>query len=154
MVLREALFSRYRDDPIIRRGWPMGGLSGWDQIRKKKNGAKKYQKMPTIYFRAFGPKIRGVQKLPQKVVFWLKKCENFRIRHPVCFFSKSFHPTNATEKELCAKRHFFNRNSTWKKKYIAKKSQNFRNFSVDKQWKYPGRGVWRSRAGGSPKNTR
>ena len=41
--------------------------------------------------RASGPKIQpgeGVQKLKQ-VVFWHKKCEKFRTRHPI-FFIKNF----------------------------------------------------------------
>ena len=55
--------------------------------------------------RASGPKIRGVQKSKKKVVFWHKKCEKFRIRHP-----KNFQPANAAEKSLCTKRHFSNGN--------------------------------------------
>ena len=68
----------------------------------------KLKKGPKIFFRAFGPNIRGVQKLPKKVVFWLKKCEKFRIRHPKIFISKTFYRTNAVENALCTKQHFFN----------------------------------------------
>ena len=66
--------------------------------------------------RAFGPKIRGVPKSKKKVVFWHKKCEKFRIRHPIYFFSKNFQPTHAAEKALCTKRHFSHRNHSFMKK--------------------------------------
>ena len=60
-----------------------------------------------FFFRAFSPKKSGVHKLHQKVVFWLKKCEKFRIQHPIFFFSKKFHPTNAAEKAVFTKKQFF-----------------------------------------------
>ena len=65
------------------------------------------EKRVQFFFWAFGPKIRGVQKLPKKVVFWLKKCEKIRIRHPL-FFSQIFYRTNAVENALCTKKIFFN----------------------------------------------
>ena len=43
-----------------------------------------------FFFRAFSPKIRGDQKLPKKVVFLLKKCKFFWIRHPIFFSQKNF----------------------------------------------------------------
>ena len=54
------------------------------------------------------------------VVFWLKKCEKFRIRHPIFCISKNFDRTNAVENALCTKQHFFQ----WKNgKFILKKSK-------------------------------
>ena len=41
--------------------------------------AKIFSKPPDFFFRA----------MEKKVVFWLKKCEKFRIRHPI-FFLKNF----------------------------------------------------------------
>ena len=70
--------------------------------------AGKRKKGPNFFFGPSARKSGGSKKLPQKVVFWLKKCENFRIWHPKNFISKIFHRTNAVENALCTKKYFFN----------------------------------------------
>ena len=82
--------------------------------------------MPKTKNRAFGPKIRVVQKSEKGLFCGMKKCEKFRIRNPNKILSKNFHPTNAAEKALCTKRHFFTRNRAKKSR---KKSQKFQNFA-------------------------
>ena len=59
--------------------------------------------------RAYGPKIRGVQKSKKRSFFGI---QNVKISNPASknFFSKNFQPTNAAEKALCTKRHFSNEN--------------------------------------------
>ena len=46
------------------------------------------------------PKNKGGPKVEKKVVFWHKKCEKFRIRHPHFFSQKIFNPP------MRPKRHF------------------------------------------------
>ena len=58
-----------------------------------------------ILFSGLRPEKKWGPKLRQKVVFWLKKCEKFRIQHPFFCRKKNYH-TNETEKTLCTERHF------------------------------------------------
>ena len=98
-----------------------GGIHHCTIFSKKKRSPKFFFVVQNI-FSDFGPKKSGVQKLHQKVVFWLKKCEKNRIRYP------NFHRTNAVENALCTKKHFFQ----WKNgKFIFKKIEKFPNF-----WKF------------------
>ena len=57
-------------------------------------------------FRAFGPKILGVQKLPKKLVFWLKKCENFQIRQPIFSLQYFFIPPMRSKMHFALKSAF------------------------------------------------
>ena len=63
------------------------------KCRKKKSGLR--------------PANQGGPKIEKKVVFWHKKREKFRIRHPNFFFSKNFQLTNAAEKALGTKKTLF-----------------------------------------------
>ena len=85
------------------------------------SGAKNLVKCP-IFFSG-GPKIRGVQKSKKKVVFWHKKCEKVRTRHPIFFSQKFFNPP------MRPKRHFaLKDNGNHSKQKNRKNSQNFQNF--------------------------
>ena len=89
------------------------GSSKWGGKPENFFRCKSFSEMPKN--RASGPKIRGVQKLEKRVVFWHKKYHKFRIRHPIIFFSNFFQPINAAEKALCTKIHFSNGNHSIKK---------------------------------------
>ena len=65
--------------------------------------------------------------MPQKVVFWLKKCEKIRIRHPF-FFLKNLSSHQCGRKCLCTEKHFFNG-----KMETALKNNNKKNTSKNSQ---------------------
>ena len=67
--------------------------------------------------------------MSKKVVFWLKKCEKFRVQQPKKFFSKIFLPTKAREKTIYTKKHLF-KESKPKDKFskILKNSQNLLSY--------------------------
>ena len=81
------------------------------------------EKGPKKIFRAFGPKTTRVQKLGKNVVFWLKKCENFRIRHPIIFFLKKFSSHQCGRKSTFHQKAVFSKgNSVLKKNKKTPKS--------------------------------
>ena len=77
---------------------------------------KKFSEMP-IFFSGPRPENKGGPKIEKKVVFWHKKCEKFRTRHPFFFSQKFFNPP------MRPKRHFSNGNHSKNKN--PQKSQNF-----------------------------
>ena len=96
-VLPIRVASLFKKEGIFR--WT---VLGGGTLPEKIFRCKKFSEMPKKN-RASGPKIRGVQKSKKRVVFWHKKCENFRTRHPIFFSQKKFNPPRRPKRHFALK---------------------------------------------------
>ena len=117
-ALREQ--SHFKNERIYR-SIEMGGGPNLKILRCKKNS-----EMPNFFFRASGPKIRGVQKSKKRSFFGIKNVKNFESGIHIFFSQKFFNPSMRPKGHFALK-------CTFPMETIVKKnlknSQNFQNFA-------------------------